>query len=327
VFPGHPIIGRNKRGKGEAMLSIIQILSSGISMGFIYCLIAIEYTLIWNACGVINFAHEKFIVLGAFFFAGTMIKVFGLPLLPAALFTFLFMFGFGILVAVSIINPMRNMPSGIFTIIGMLMLAYVIRESVRLIFGVFPLRVDNFFSGTVKFGPTVVLPKVYLFIILISGILLVIQALFFTRTKLGKSMLCVAQDKEAAAIMGINVQANIALTVAISAGICGLIGMMVIPLFSVDHAMASTIAQKGFAAGVVGGFGTYFGAVVGGIFIGLVEAVYLIFGPAIYKDVIAFLLLIIFLLVKPSGIMGTGTNPLKFILSSFKKKDVRNEVK
>lgn len=286
------------------MTSLIQVLTSGIAMGFIYCLVAIEYTLIWNACGVVNFAHEKFIVVGAYVFAGAMVRAFGLDFVSGAVFMLLFMGVFGAAVAMLIINPMRNMPSGIFTIVGMMMLAYVLREAVRLIFGAYPFTVSGFLSGSFIIGGRIVIPRVYPIMVVVSIALIVLQNYFFKRTKAGKAMRCVAQDKEAAAIMGINVKRNIALTVAISAMICGLIGMLLIPLFSVDHNMAGTIAQKGFAAGVVGGFGTYTGAIAGGLFIGIMESLYMLIGPSVYKDVVAFSLMIVFLLIQPNGIMA-----------------------
>jgi branched-chain amino acid transport system permease protein len=117
-------------------------------------------------------------------------------------------------------------------------------------------------------------------------------------------MRCVAQDKVAAAIMGINVSRNIMLTVAFSSVICGIIGIMIIPVFHVEVNMANMIGLKGFAASVVGGFGTVAGAIAGGLFIGLSENIYLIFGPGIYKDVVAFVLLILFLLIRPDGIVS-----------------------
>ena len=104
--------------------------------------------------------------------------------------------------------------------------------------------------------------------------------------------------------MGIDVRTNIAISVGISSMLCGIIGMMVIPLFSINGSMAGSIALKGFSAGVVGGFGTYGGAIVGGLFIGIIENLYLLVGPSTYKDVVAFVLLILFLIVNPGGIMG-----------------------
>ena len=121
-------------------------------------------------------------------------------------------------------------------------------------------------------------------------------------------MICVAQDKVAAALMGINVKLSIVLTVAFSSMICCVIGIMIIPLFSVNLGMANMIGLKGFAAGVVGGFGSIPGAIAGGIFIGVLENIYLLMGPAIYKDVVAFVIFILFLIIRPQGIIGKKAN-------------------
>ncbi len=285
------------------MDSIIQLLVSGIAMGFIYCLVAIEYTLIWNASGLINFAHEKFIVMAAFFFGGTAVRALGLPLFPAMIVTMIFMALFGILVSTIIINPLRNLPSNIFAIMGAVTLSFLMREAVRLIWGPAGFTISGFLSGFIKVGG-ITISIVYFYIIGISIALLILQWAFMSFTKAGKSVRCVQQDKVASALMGINVKRNIAMSVAISAAICGIIGMIVIPLFSIDHNMATMIALKGFSAGVVGGFGTYTGAIVGGLTIGVVENAYLIVGPNIYKDVVSFMLLIVFLVIKPSGITG-----------------------
>ena len=285
------------------MDSIIQLLVSGVAMGFIYCLVAIEYTLIWNASGLINFAHEKFIVMAAFFFGGTAVRAIGLPIFPAMIVTMIFMALYGILISTVIINPLRNLPSNIFAIMGAVTLSFFMREAVRLIWGPAGFTISGFLSGFIKIGG-ITISIVYFYIIGISIALLIAQWAFMSFTKAGKSVRCVQQDKVASALMGINVKRNIALSVAISAAICGIIGMIVIPLFSIDHNMATMIALKGFSSGVVGGFGTYTGAIVGGLTIGIVENVYLIFGQTIYKDVVSFLLLIVFLVIKPSGITG-----------------------
>lgn len=288
------------------MSNIIQLLVSGIAMGFVYCLVAVEYTLIWNATGLINFAHERFIVLGAFCFGGFVTRYFAGNYIIGTVLTLLFMMVFGMIVAVIVINPLRDMPSTIFSVMGMLMTGYIMREAIRLIWGASPFTVPGFLSGTFHIGEAV-LPRVNIIIIVISVLLLIIQKLFMTKTKLGKAVRCVAQDKEAASLMGINVKKNIAITVGISSMICGLIGILVIPVFSASHTMASLIALKGFAAGVIGGFGTYSGALVGGLLIGIFENMYLLRGPSIYKDVVAFVLLIVVLMLRPTGIMGEKT--------------------
>lgn len=294
------------------MSNMIQLLVSGIAMGFIYCLVAVEYTLIWNATGLINFAHERFIVLGAFCFGGFAAGYFAENFAAAIVLTMIFMAVFGMAVAFIVVNPLRNMPSTIFAVMGMLMTGYIMREAIRIIWGPSPFTVPGFLTGTVRLFDAV-LPKVYIIIIAISVLLLIIQKIFMTKTKTGKAVRCVAQDKEAAALMGIDVRKNIAITVAISSMICGLIGILVIPVFSASHTMAGMIALKGFAAGVIGGFGTYSGALVGGLLIGIVENLYLMRGPSIYKDVVAFVLLIVVLMIRPKGIMAGGRPKLSAI--------------
>ena len=179
-------------------------------------------------------------------------------------------------------------------------------ELARLIWGASPFRLDGFLSGTIRAG-SVALPKVSLWIIVASIVFLFLQYLLFNKTKLGKAMRCVSSDKVAASLMGINVNANIMITIAYSAIICGVLGIMIIPIFNIDVNMAGMIALKGFAGSVVGGFGTIPGAIAGGIFIGLVENIYLMFGPAVYKDVVAFVVMIVFLMIRPQGIIGKKT--------------------
>lgn len=138
--------------------------------------------------------------------------------------------------------------------------------------------------------------------------LLIIINLMFKQTRVGRAMRCVAQDKNAAALMGIDVSKNIALTVALSSMICCVIGILIIPIFNISLSMSTMIGMKGFAAGVVGGFGSIPGAIVGGLLIGVVESLYSGIGSTVYRDVVAFAMLIIFLLVKPTGIVPSKSS-------------------
>jgi branched-chain amino acid transport system permease protein len=285
------------------METFLQLFVTGTAMGCIYCLVAIEFTLIWNASGLINFGHDTFIMIGAYIFAGSMIVRCNFSFPVAIICALALMAGFGALVAVGIFIPLSRMSSDLFAVMGTIMLAKIITEVARIFYGAAPFSVPGFLSGTEKFG-NIVMPKVYFYIIFMTIIILIGIQLLFTKTKIGRAMRCVAQDKDAASLMGINVRLNIMATVALSTVICGVIGILVIPLFSVDLNMASMIGLKGFAAAVVGGFGSIPGAIVGGLLIGIVEDLYTGIGPAIYKDVVAFTLLIIFLLIKPKGIIS-----------------------
>lgn len=288
------------------MVTFLQLLVSGIGMGCIYCMVAIEYTLIWNASGLVNFGHEKFIMLGAYIFAGTLMLKLGVPSGAAILITILIMFLFGALTAVGVFNPLSRLNSNIFAVMGTLMLSEVLNEAARLIWGPAPFDLPDFIKGSYNVGG-VSIPKVYAVIVVVSMLLLVSIHLMFKMTKVGRAMRCVAQDKKAAALMGINVNANIMLTVGLSAAICCIIGILIIPILNVKLTMASVIALKGFSAGIVGGFGSIPGAIVGGLLIGIVESLYTGVGPSVYRDVVAFVLLIGFLLVKPEGILKKKT--------------------
>ena len=288
------------------MVTFLQLLVSGIGMGCIYCMVAIEYTLIWNASGLVNFGHEKFIMLGAYIFAGTLMLKLGVSSGAAILITILIMFLFGALTAVGVFNPLSRLNSNIFAVMGTLMLSEVLNEAARLIWGPAPFNLPDFIKGSYNVGG-ISIPKVYAVIVIVSMLLLVSIHLMFKMTKVGRAMRCVAQDKKAAALMGINVNANIMLTVGLSAAICCIIGILIIPILNVKLTMASVIALKGFSAGIVGGFGSIPGAIVGGLLIGIVESLYTGVGPSVYRDVVAFVLLIGFLLVKPEGILKKKT--------------------
>ncbi|HHT24856.1 MAG TPA: branched-chain amino acid ABC transporter permease [Clostridiaceae bacterium] len=285
------------------MESFLQLLVSGIAFGCIYTLVAIEYSVIYQASGLVNFSHGQWITLGGFVFGGTMIRQFNMHYIPAMLLSLVVMGIFGALVAKGIFNPLRHLPNNLFVVLGTVMLGKIIIELCRIIWGASAFRIEGFLSDTVKIGG-IVFPEVYIWIVIISVIFLVVQAILFQKTKLGKAMRCVASDQKAAALMGINVNRNIIITVAYSAIICAIIGILVAPIFNVDINMANSISLKGFAAGVVGGFGTIGGSIVGGLVIGIIENMYLMIGPAIYKDVVAFVALIIFLLMKPTGLLG-----------------------
>lgn len=286
------------------MVTFLQLLVSGIGMGCIYCMVSIEYTLIWNASGLVNFGHEKFIMLGAYIFAGTLILKLGLPSAVALPIALILMMIFGALTAVGIFNPLSRLHSNIFAVMGTLMLSEVLNETARLIWGPAPFNLPSFIKGSFNIGK-VSIPRVYVVIVIVSVLLLLLINIMFKKTKVGRAMRCVAQDKKAAALMGINVGANIMLTVGLSAAICCIIGILIIPVLNVKLTMASVIALKGFSAGIIGGFGTIPGAIVGGLIIGVVESLYTGIGPSVYRDVVAFVLMIIFLLVKPNGLLNS----------------------
>ncbi len=281
----------------------LQLLVSGAAIGFIYALVGLEYTIVYNATNLLNFAHDKFIMLGAYFFVGTFILDLGLPIWLAIVLSLIIMFLFGVVVSMGIFNPLRNMDSRLFAIMGTIALGRIINEMARLVWGALPLSITRFMTGVFRFG-NIVISKANVLIIVIAVLMVLSLHLYMKHTKMGKAMRCINQNKAASTLMGINVGQNINLTLGISAVICGVIGILLVPMYNVESSMATMIGMKGFAAGVVGGFGYIPGAILGGILVGLVETLSVMFLPAVYKDCVAFALLIVFLLIRPLGILG-----------------------
>ncbi len=285
------------------MLQIfLQLLISGTALGFIYALVSVEYTLVWNASGLLNFAHERFIILGAYTFAALIGVDLGPPFVIALMLSVVLMYFFGVLVANGLFKPLRHLPL-IYALIGTIMTGRIITEFIRLVWGVNQIPVPGWLTGIYKFNGLVI-TKAHVVIIFVSLLLVVGLQFFLNRTKSGTAMRCVSQNKTAAALMGIDVNKSSALTMGVSAIICATIGLLIIPLYKVSGDMTGLIGLKGFAAGVVGGFGYLPGGILGGILIGVVESLSTMVVPGIYKDSVSFILLIVFLLFRPTGLLG-----------------------
>ena len=281
---------------------LIQLIVSGIAMGFIYALVGIEYILIWNASGVLNFSHDKLITLGAYIFGGTYIIGLGMGYVPGIILSLITVALIGLVIARLIFIPLRNMTM-IYTIMATVMLGKIIIEFIRLFWGPVPFSVPGFLVGTVKVGG-IVISIANIAIIVVAAVCVGALQLFLYKTKPGKAMRCVAQNRNASQLMGIDVKYVMMITVAISMMICCLIGLLVSPLLNISTTMSNMIGLKGFAAGVIGGFGYLPGAIIGGLVIGIVENLASMVLPSVYKDIVAFVLLVVFLLIRPKGITG-----------------------
>ena len=281
---------------------LIQLIVSGIAMGVIYALVGIEYTLIWNASGVLNFSHDKLITLGAYIFGGTYIIGLGMGYVPGIILSLITVALIGLVIARLIFIPLRNMTM-IYTIMATVMLGKIIIEFIRLFWGPVPFSVPGFLVGTVKVGG-IVISIANIAIIVVAAVCVGALQLFLYKTKPGKAMRCVAQNRNASQLMGIDVKYVMMITVAISMMICCLIGLLVSPLLNISTTMSNMIGLKGFAAGVIGGFGYLPGAIIGGLVIGIVENLASMVLPSVYKDIVAFVLLVVFLLIRPKDITG-----------------------
>lgn len=235
-------------------------------------------------------------------FVGTCITMFGMSNLLSALLAILLLGLFGILIAVVIFIPLRNQ-SRLIAVVATVMLGQILNEAAVLVWGPVALMPKNFLSGVFQImGATIA--KSYVYIILISIFIIIALQFVFKRTKFGKAMTCVSIHKTAASLMGINVKASMVITLMISFMICAVIGIITAPIFTVKQQMATMIALKGFCAGVIGGFGSLPAAIAGGLILGIVENLAGLVLPAVFKDAVAFTLMILFMMFSPKGLVG-----------------------
>lgn len=282
--------------------TLVQVVVSGIAMGLIYGLVGIEYTLIYNTTGLLNFAHGKVITFCGYLFAALCLNQLGLPFILASLMALVLAAILAVVISSSIFIPLRN-KDNLCCILATVMAGKILYEFMRIAWGAFNIPVEVYFPGTISIlGAT--LSATYIYVGVIALVITVALQIFMNKTKIGKAMKCVSQNKTAAGLMGINVAAYMRIAAALSFMICCVISILLIPLLSLSKEMAEMTALKGFSAGIVGGFGMLPGAVIGGVILGLAENFACLFVPSGYKDVVAFVLLIVFLLVKPSGLLG-----------------------
>lgn len=303
-----------------------QSLLDGLTLGFVYAMVALGYTMIYGVMELINFAHSEVFMVGAF--AGTEMLLFlqskgylgGLPApvaLILALFAGILMSGtLGVLIERIAYRPIRYAPR-LVPFISAIGVSFFLQDAVRLIEGLwknaFYLTTPSLFTSVIIVGPQLRIPTKSLIVILAALLMMLALNLFVTRSKWGKAIRAVAQDKETAALMSINVNSVIALTFFIGGGMGGAAGTLFATQYSlIDPYIGFILGIKAFTAAVLGGIGSIPGAMVGGLLLGVLESTGIVLLSTAthgaigieYKDVLAFVILIIILIFKPGGILG-----------------------
>jgi branched-chain amino acid transport system permease protein len=294
----------------------LQTLVNGLVTGCIYALIALGYTMVYGVLKLLNFAHGDVYMVGAYI-GYFVIQWFGGPnalTIPVPLLIFLMLLisglGTGVLgVAIErfAYRPLRDAPR-IAPLITALGVSFVLENTVLLLFGGFvrSYSTQSFISqeNGIDIGH-VHIDSVEIMIIVLTGLLCYVLMLIVDRTTLGKSMRAVASDREAAEMLGIDVNRTIALTFFIGSVMAGVAGVMSgLEFNSISNTIGFLAGLKAFTAAVVGGIGSIPGAVIGGIVIGLCESFSLSYISTKYSDLIVFGILIITMLVRPAGIFG-----------------------
>lgn len=281
----------------------IQQLINGISLGSIYALIALGYTMVYGIIKLINFAHGDVFMIGAFvgFYA---IAGWGLGFFPALLLAMTVCAVFGVLIERIAYKRLRNATriAALITAIGVSLL---IEYGVIYVRGAQPEAYPNVLANTKYEILGVQISSQSLLILAVSIALMIILQFIVHKTKIGKAMRAVSYDMEAAQLMGINVNTTISATFAIGSALAGAAGVFFGVYYTkIEPLMGVIPGVKAFVAAVLGGIGIIPGAMVGGLVLGLVETIVSALGYSLWRDAAAFIILILILLFRPSGIFG-----------------------
>ena len=284
----------------------IQSVINGLNQGAIYALIALGYTMVYGIIRMINFAHGDFIMVGAYtlFYTIPLMISAGMPAWLAVIVAITVCVIVGVTVEIVAYRPVRGQGS-MTALITALAMSLFLENLAMVLFGANPKCVAAIFTlPTVNFlGAT--LQTKYLLTFGIGAVIMILLQLFVKKTKLGKAMRAVPQDKEASTLMGIHVNKIITTTFAIGSGLAAVAALMycsTYPRCTTD--MGSMMGLKAFIAAVLGGIGSIPGAMLGGLVVGLIEIFVKVYIAPGWYEAITYGLLIIVLLVKPSGILG-----------------------
>lgn len=286
------------------MIQFLQQMINGLSLGSIYALIALGYTMVYGIIKLINFAHGDVYMLGAFvaFYATTF---FHLNFFVALVVAMVLCGVLGVVIERIAYKPLRH-ATRITALITAMGVSYVLEYTTQYFAGsevkTFPTDLlDN--TAFSFWGVRITMMQIYIFVITI--VLMIILTYIVSKTKMGRAMRAVSVDEDAAKLMGINVDTTISFTFFLGSCLAGVAGVLVGVYYnSINPLMGMTPGLKAFIAAVFGGIGNIPGAMIGGLFIGIAETLVTAYGSSLYKDAIVYVILILVLILKPDGLLG-----------------------
>lgn len=287
------------------MSSFLSYLISGISLGSVYAIIALGYTMVYGIAKMLNFAHGDIIMVGAYMAYVTFTGL-GLPPIAAIAVATVGCTVLGVLIEAIAYKPLRG-ASSLNVLITAIGVSYFLQNSALLVFGADSktfTSLVNIPSVSIMDGE-VIISGVTIASIVTCIIVMVVLSLFINKTKAGQAMLAVSEDTGAATLMGISVNRTIAITFAIGSALAGIAGVLLCSAYPTLSSQTGAMPGiKAFTAAVFGGIGSIPGAMIGGMVMGVVENLSKAYISSQLSDAIVFALLIIILLVKPTGLMG-----------------------
>ena len=284
------------------MSLFVSQLFNGLQTGSVYALVALGYSMVYGIILLLNFAHGDIIMVGAYtaFYAMTAFHLHPILSVVLAVVTSTLL---GVVIEKVAYTPLRSAPrlSLLITAIG---ISFLLENGAQLLFGADTKSMDTLVPGNVSFG-SVTISYTAILTIIVAVIAMVALTLLVQKTKLGKAMRAVSEDMGAAQLMGISLNKTISFTFAVGSALAGIGSDLYLCAYSqASPTLGSMLGLKAFVAAVLGGIGSIPGAMIGGFAIGLLEALVAAVGLSVWKDAVVFAILIVVLLVKPSGIMG-----------------------
>ncbi|MDO4198454.1 MAG: branched-chain amino acid ABC transporter permease [Erysipelotrichaceae bacterium] len=280
-------------------------LISGIGLGSVYAIIALGYTMVYGIAKMLNFAHGDVIMVGAYV-AFFMLSRFGLPVIPSVLITILATTLLGVTIERLAYKPLRN-ASKLSVLITAIGVSYFLQNGAQLLWTSSPKIFTSIVgNGSLSlFGGSLTVDYATLLTILVCIIVMVALTLFINHTSTGRAMRACSEDQGAAQLMGIDVNKTISITFAIGSGLAALASVLLCSKYpSISPTLGSMPGIKAFTAAVFGGIGSIPGAFIGGLILGIIENLSKAYISTQLSDAIVFAVLIIILLIKPTGLLG-----------------------